>query len=93
MIEKEESETYLKAVTSCGKSSKLFDLTYSDNTLSVTINKNLNDREKVRLLGEKYKHSGFDIFNSKYFSKKCFPTYSSYEKSIGSISVPDIIYK
>jgi len=92
-IKNEEYETYVETIKACGKSSDIFDWSYSDNSLKVTIDKKLTNREKVRLLGEKCKFSGFDIFNSMYFSKKCFPTYSSYEKSIGGISVFDIIFE
>ncbi len=93
LVEDEDYSTYESTVKTYGKSSDLFDLSYRDNALFVAFNKNFSQSDKVSLLAKKYQKLGFDIFNSLYFSKKCFPTYSSYEKSIGSISVSDIVFK
>ncbi len=93
MLETTDFPTYEKAIMTFGKTSKIFSLDYENGKLFATIKKDYNDNNKVRILAEKYQRMGFDIFNSVYFSKKCFPTYSLYLKSIKNIQTSDINFK
>lgn len=91
-LETEDFPTFEKTITSYGKSSKFLDISYSKGQLLVSVDKNCKWREKLCNLSEKYKAYGFDIYNSRYFAKKCFLTYSSYLDAIENISTSDISF-
>ena len=93
MLDRADFPTYEKAIMTFGKTSKIFNLNYKNNELFATIKKDYKDNKKVCSLAQKYQGMGFDIFNSVYFAKKCFPTYSQYLKSIENILPSDINFK
>ena len=93
LLETTDFLTYEKAIMTFGKTSKIFSLDYKNEELFAKIKEDYDDNKKVRSLAQKYQGMGFDIFNSVYFAKKCFPTYSLYIKSIENILPSDINFK